>query len=151
MQSIFLLFEMTREVPAKGQAQRKDLTAPLCRAKQDGGQEKEESGEKAQGARQKECRGWRFILAPSHCTLSFIFGIASCLEVAGARRKTIPSAGLNTYIFGLNSDDGTYAPHLEQIHTFTQLLPSGGRQHLLSRCSLWRSQDLAGVSEQCTA
>jgi len=88
---------MTREVPRKGQAQMKGLTTPLWSCKARWGPEGEGEQGKGTGG-----RGAEQTLAVYPCTftprlsLSFSAGIASCLEAAGAGRKTIPSAGLNT-------------------------------------------------------
>lgn len=93
LQSNFLLFEMTRKVPTKGQAQRKDLTTPFrsCKARQEPGGGERGKGTGGRGGEQ------RLVLYP--CTFAlhalFHFSVASCLEAAGAGRKMIPSAGLN--------------------------------------------------------
>lgn len=113
-------------------------------AKQGGSWREKESGEKAQEAGEE--RGcWHFILSP--LLLSFL--ACSCSAALGGRQT--PQQGCNTQVLGSKSDDGTHTPHLEEIHTFAQLLPSGGRQHLSSRCSLRRNRDLTGVSERRAA
>lgn len=146
LQPNFLLFEVARRSPqvAEHGEGRRHPAAVVQSKKGAGGRRR--AGKKP---RRQERRGEAGASSLHLFSASFIFSLASCSAAVGGRQT--PQQGCNMRVLGSKSDDSTHAPHLEEIHTFAQLLPSGGRQHLSSRCSLQRSQDLTGVSEHRAA
>lgn len=145
LQPNFLLFEVARSSPHVAE-HGEDVATPLrlCKARR----ELEGEGEwgKSPGG-----RGGEGMLALHLFTSALLLSFSACSCSAALGGRQTPQQGCNTQVLGLKSDDGTHAPHLEEIHTFAQLLPSGGRQHLSSRCSLRRNRDLTGVSQRRAA